>query len=319
VSEHSRFRSERGQANPEWIGLILLVGLLLAGVLAGLGALPLGVSLARTVGAKLICAVELSDSCQRDPELTAAYGADLAETVRTHAPMIFYEHGMRALPVDFRTCRSASCGDAAGEGRVWRTDRGGPTTAFVHVIDCRAGEPAAFAGANRPADCSGPRVGNLYIQYWLYYAESATLRSVPVVGAKGYHLDDWESYQVRVGPGGDSDARASSHNGYNYQRGAQDWGSDAGIGIVRSATEAVGLRNANGWGPDIGFLFVSGGSHAGSVEAFLPNYSRLTPPRHLALVPLEPVAAGEQRAPRFAIPPPWRKQVWRDPVAEGTG
>jgi hypothetical protein len=319
VSEHSRFRSERGQANPEWIGLILLVGLLLAGVLAGLGALPLGVSLARTVGAKLICAVELSDSCQRDPELTAAYGADLAETVRTHAPMIFYEHGMRALPVDFRTCRSASCGDAAGEGRVWRTDRGGPTTAFVHVIDCRAGEPAAFAGANRPADCSGPRVGNLYIQYWLYYAESATLRSVPVVGAKGYHLDDWESYQVRVGPGGDSDARASSHNGYNYQRGAQDWGSDAGIGIVRSATEAVGLRNANGWGPDIGFLFVSGGSHAGSVEAFLPNYSRLTPPRHLALVPLEPVAAGEQRAPRFAIPPPWRKQVWRDPEAEGTG
>jgi hypothetical protein len=319
VSEHSRFRGERGQASPEWVGLILLVALLLGSALAGVGALPLGVSLARTVGGKLICAIDLSDACQRDPELTASYGADLAEAVRDHAPMIFYEHGMRALPVDFRSCRSAPCGDAAGEGRVWRTDRGGPATAFVHVIDCRAGEPAAFAGANRPADCSGSRAGNLYIQYWLYYAESATLRGVPVVGAKGYHLDDWESYQVRVGPGGDSDARASSHNGYNYQQGAQDWGSDAGLGIVRSATEAVGLRNHNGWGPDIGFLFVSGGSHAGSVEAFLPNYSRLTPPRHLALVPLEPVAAGEQRAPHFAIPPPWLKQVWRDPEAEGTG
>ncbi len=296
----------------------MLVALLVAGALAGLGPLPLGVSLARSVGAKLICAIELSDSCHRDPELTAAYGADLAQAVREHAPMIFYEHGMRALPVDFRTCRFASCGDAAGEGRVWHTDRGGPATAFVHVIDCRAGEPAAFAGANRPADCSGSRAGNLYIQYWLYYAESATLRGVPVVGAKGYHLDDWESYQVRVGPDGDRDARASSHNGYNYRQGAQDWGSDAGIGIVRAATEAVGLRNHNGWGPDIGFLFVSGGSHAGSVEAFLPNYSRLTPPRHLALVPLEPVAAGEQRAPNFAISPPWRKRVWSDPEDEGT-
>ncbi|MDQ2939636.1 MAG: hypothetical protein M3R23_03800, partial [Actinomycetota bacterium] len=216
MSEHSRFRSERGQASPEWVGLIMLVALLVAGALAGLGPLPLGVSLARSVGAKLICAIELSDSCHRDPELTAAYGADLAQAVREHAPMIFYEHGMRALPVDFLACRSASCGDAAGEGRVWHTDRGGPATAFVHVIDCRAGKPAAFAGANRPADCSGSRAGNLYIQYWLYYAESATLRGVPVVGAKGYHLDDWESYQVRVGPDGDRDARASSHNGYNY-------------------------------------------------------------------------------------------------------
>ena len=319
MSEHSRFRGERGQASSEWVGLILLVALLLVGALAGLGPLPLGVSLARTVGAKLICAIELSDSCQRDPELTAAYGTDLAKTLREHAPMIFYEHGMRALPVDFRACRSASCGDAAGEGKLWRTDRGGPATAFVHVIDCRAGEAAAFAGANRPADCSGGREGNLYIQYWLYYAESATLRGVPVVGAKGYHLDDWESYQVRVGPHGDSDARASSHNGYNYVQGAEDWGSDAGIGIVRSATEAVGLRNHNGWGPEIGFLFVSGGSHAGSVEAFVPNYSRLTPPRHLALVPLEPVVAREQRAPHFAIAPPWLKEVWRDPEAEGTG
>jgi hypothetical protein len=319
VSEHSRFRGERGQASPEWVGLILLVALLLAGALAGLGALQIGVSLARAVGARLICAIDLSDSCQRDPELAAAYGADLAQAVRDHAPMIFYEHGMRALPIDFRSCRSATCGDAGGEGSVWRTDDGGPATAFVHVIDCRAGEQAAFAGANRPADCSGSRAGNVYIQYWLYYAESATLRGIPVVGAKGYHLDDWESYQVRVGPDGDSDARASSHNGYNYAQGAQDWGSDAGIGIVRNATELVGLRNHNGWGPEIGFLFVSGGSHAGSVQAFLPNYSRLTPPRHLGLVPLEPVAAGEQGAPFFAISPPWRKQVWRDPEAQGTG
>ena len=319
MRDRSPIRCPRGQASPEWVGLILLVALLLGGALAGLGALPLGVSLARAIGGKLVCAIDLSDSCQRDPDLAAAYGPDVAEAVRDHAPMLFSEHGMRALPVDFRTCREASCGDAAGEGRVWRTDRGQPATAFVHVIDCRAGELAAFAGTNLPADCSGSRAGNLYIQYWLYYADSATLRGIPVVGAKGYHADDWESYQVRIGRGGDSDARASSHNGYNYAQGAQDWGSDAGIGVVRDATEWAGLRNQNGWGPEIHFVFVSGGSHAGSVQAFPGNYSRLTPARHLALVPLEPVAAGEQPAPHFAIPPPWRKQVWRDPEAEGTG
>jgi hypothetical protein len=79
------------------------------------------------------------------------------------------------------------------------------------------------------------------------------------------------------------------------------------------------LRNANGWGKENGALFVSGGSHAGSIQAFLPDYSRLTPSRDLALVPLEPFAAGGQRAPHFAIPPPWRKQVWQDAEAEGTG
>jgi hypothetical protein len=128
---------------------------------------------------------------------------------------------------------------------------------------------------------------------------------------------DWESYQVRIGPAGDADARASSHHGYNYEQGSDNWGSDAGVGIVRGATETVGLRNRNGWGPETGAVLISGGSHAGNVKAF-PNTRRLTPPGRLALIPLEPVAAGEQRAPHFAISPPWLKQVWHDPEAEGT-
>jgi hypothetical protein len=314
VSATAALNDERGQATPEWVGLVLLVSLLLVGALSGIGPLPLGVSLARSIGTKLICAIELYDSCDRDSELAATYGTDLARELREHAPTIFYERGMHALPVDFRGCRLAACADAPDDGRRWRSDLHRPATAFVHVIDCRPGPPANFAG-----DCSGGRAGNLYLQYWFYYPESATLRGVPVVGSEGYHLDDWESYQVRVDQGGGSDARASSHDGYNYSQGVENWGSDAGIGFVRELTEWTGMRNRNGWGKEMKSLFVSGGSHAGNVTAFWPDYPRFTPPRHLALVPLEPFASGDWSAPHFAILPPWRKQVWGDPEAEGTG
>jgi len=285
-----------------------LVALLLAGTLAALGPLPLGVSFARTLGAKLICAVRLSDSCRRD-ELVEAYGADLASAIRNHAPEVFYERGMRALPVDFRSCRSASCADGAAEGMVSRSARGEPATTFVHVVDCRSGRSVA-------ANCSGARAGNLYIQYWFFYPDSATLRGVPVAGRKGYHADDWESYGVRVGPDGEVNVRASSHRGYNYSQGAANWGSEAGIAPLTTGAEALGARRRNGWGPETGALFVSGGSHAGNAEAMVLGYSRLTPARRLTLIPLESIAAGEVSV--FAITPPWLKQVWRDPEAEGT-
>jgi hypothetical protein len=317
VSATAALNDERGQATPEWVGLVLLVSLLLVGALSGIGPLPLGVSLARSIGTKLICAIELYDSCDRDSALASAYGIDLARELREHAPTVFYERGMHALPVDFRSCREAACADAPDDGRRWRSDDDRQVTAFVHVIDCRRGAPPPPTGLAR--DCSGDRAGNLYLQYWFYYPESATLRDIPVVGSEGYHPDDWESYQVRIGGDGEDDARASSHNGYNYSQGVQDWGSDAGIGPLREVTEWAGLRNANGWGKEIGAVFVSGGSHAGNVKAFFPDYPRFTPSARLALVPLEPFASGKENAPHFAISPPWRKQVWRDGEAEGTG
>ena len=43
---------------------------------------------------------------------------------------------------------------------------------------------------------------------------------------------------------------------------------------------------------------------------------RFTPASRLHLVPLEPIAADDRTA--FAITPPWLKEVWRDPEAEGT-
>ena len=303
-------RGEGGQASPEWLALIFLLALLFSAALAFFGPLVAALSLARGVGEKIVCVAHLSLDCESETALEGAYGTELAEAVRRHVPSVLYENGMRALPVDYRSCRAASCADAPEEGNVSRSATGERATAFVHVVDCRSGT-ALLAG-----NCTGDRAGNVYVQYWFYYPDSATLRSLPIAGRKGYHDDDWESAQIRVGPDGEVDERASSHHGYNYSQGAQNWGAEADIGPLRAATEAVGLRKANGWGPETGLLFVSGGSHAGNAKASVLGYTRVTPARRLALIPLESIAT--QGAPTFAISPPWLKQVWRDPEAGGT-
>jgi hypothetical protein len=188
-----------------------------------------------------------------------------------------------------------------------------PVTAFVHVIDCREGE--AERSEESGADCSDSRAGRLYIQYWTYYADSATLRGVPIVGEAGFHPDDWEGVQIRIAPDGSVDERASSHEGYNYSRSVANWGSDAGLDPLKEAAEAVGARAANGWGPETHLLLVSGGSHAGNAIG-IPHVDRVTLGSRVHLIPLEPIA--ETSAATFAIEPPWRKRVWRDPEAEGT-
>jgi hypothetical protein len=303
---------ERGQATLEWVGVTLLISLLLVGMLT-LGMRVPGFDLARLVAARILCAASLADGCGDEPVLIAAYGSEVGKLVREHMPTLVFEQGSRAVPVDFRRCRATSCGDGADEGLVHRTDRRLPVTAFVHVVDCRA-EAAADSEAEG-VDCSGPRAGNLYISYWTYYADSATLRDLPVVGEKGYHEDDWESVQIRIRPDGTVQERASSHHGYNYEGGVLNWGSDAGFDAIRELTETAGLRTRNGWGPETGLLLVSGGSHAGAAAGDHP-LDRFTPGRRVHLIPLEPIAA--ESGATFAIGPPWQKHVWRDPEAEGT-
>lgn len=321
----------------EWIALLAVLTLLFTGMLAAGVRVP-GAALAWAVGQRILCAAAFADGCGDEPVLIAAYGTEVGQLVRRHMPTIAFERGSRAVPVDFRRCRRTSCSDGAEQGVVRRSDSGLPVTAFVHVVDCRAeaveqreaqgvrrrastagaaGRGQASAGAPLSApDCSGPRAGNLYIQYWTYYADSATLRGVPVIGAKGYHRDDWEAVQIRIGPDGGVDQRASSHHGYNHSRSAGNWASDAGIGLLRELVEAVGAREPGGWGPETGLLLVSGGSHAGNARG-LVSIDRVTPGRRVHLVPLESVAAaGEQY--RFAVTPPWRKRVWLDPEAPGT-
>ncbi len=297
---------ERGQGTVEWVGLVALVALLLV-ALVGIGVRVPGTELARAVASRILCAASMADGCGDEPALIAAYGSQVGKLVRQHMPAILFEQGSRAMPVDFRRCRDAACADGSARGLVSRTDVGLPVTAFVHVIDCR------HAGSG----CPGPRVGNLYLQFWLYYADSATLRGVPIAGDAGYHHDDWESVQIRIGPEGNVDERASSHHGYNYVQSLANAGSDAGIGPLKDVAEAVGARPDNGWGPETHLLVVSGGSHAGNTNGFL-RIDRVTPGRRVHLVPLEPIAADEGAAYGFAISPPWRKRVWRDPEADGT-
>lgn len=294
---------QRGQATSEWIGLIFILALLMAGVVA-VGARVSGIELARAVASRLLCAAALADRCGDEPALIAVYGSEVGRLVGEHMPSMAFERGSRAMPVDFRRCRDTTCGDGSPRGLVQRTDVGLPVTAFIHVIDCRVG-------------CSGSRAGNLYIQYWMYYADSATLRGVPVAGDAGYHRDDWESIQIRIGPDGRVDQRASSHHGYNHDRTIANLGSDAGIAPVSDAAEAIGARPSNGWGPASGLLLVSGGSHAGNSGGF-QHVDRLVPGTRVHLVPLESIAAGERDDYRFAVNPPWRKRVWSDPEAAGT-
>jgi hypothetical protein len=303
---------ERGQATPEWVALVLLLGLAFAAVL-GAGLPVPGADLARSIASRVACAAGLGDGCDGERgALALAYGLDAAGLVIEHAPTLDYEEGMRAVPVDFRSCRDDACADGAESGPVSESLDGEPVTAFAHVVDCRDPQAAAREGY----DCTGDRAGRLYLQYWLYYPGSATARAL--LGDAGAHPDDWESFQLRISPDGETEARASSHHGYNGAAG--DWFSDSGL-----------IEKA-GWTASNGRYLISGGSHAGRVgrasppasrgrfsppSAGSPRPHRWTEPGEIRILPVEPIAA-DGGGWRFAVSPPWAKRVYRDPEYRGT-
>ncbi|MEA2399282.1 MAG: hypothetical protein QOK25_2838 [Thermoleophilaceae bacterium] len=316
-------RCERGQAAVEWVGLVLLVALALAGFAA---VVPVagGHTLGQLLVRRVVCAV--SGDC-RDPgagadaQLVAAYGVDGAGLVRRYAPNIAYEPGTYTLPVDWRQCRSHRCSDAPDRGGldVHRSARGGyPATAFTHLV--RSG-------------------GRTFLQYWFYYPDSTTTWGAAAAawaivdaprrsgnGYSGFHLDDWEGYQVRVDPGGRAFARATAHHGYQYCMGPAP-------------------RCHDRWGPWTGWTRVSRGSHAGHIpltlhRTVLPDghgphgwRGRLLPTRQgvdvhertttapdLRLVPLEPIDPRSYHPlQRDGPTPPWAKDVYRDPASNSTG
>jgi hypothetical protein len=290
--------NDRGQASPEWIGVVLLVALAFTAAIAAGLPVP-GDGLARAVAARLACAAGLGDVCAGGGgALTAAYGPELAALVTERAPALDYEDGMRAVPVDFRDCRADACAEGAESGAVRESLAGEPVTAFVHVIDCRDAEAAARDGY----DCAGERAGRIYLQYWLYYPGSQTSRQL--YGEDGFHPDDFESFQVRIGRDGAVEARASSHHGYNGDSG--DPVNDTGWFGAKA-----------GWTKSSGLYFISGGSHAGQVGP-RPRGARWTEPGAIRLVPIEPLVAGAGKW-RFEVSPPWSKAVYRDPEARDTG
>ena len=296
--------TQAGQATPEYVGLILLVATMIGLGLATADAAVPGGGLIRAVAAKLLCAVDAAGDCEDVAGLAAfsplerAYGGDVSAMLVSQAPDIYFEDDdFVSLPVDYRECRERSCADSINPGHVRLTQTGLRPTAYVHVVDCRE-----TADADDDLDCDGARSGNVYLQYWLYYPDSET-HGLGRLG--GYHLDDWESFQVRVDATGAAVARASSHHGYNGRTG----------GLASIASDA-GWKGRAGWDTILNSLHVAAGSHAGMT---LPSGgdSREIPRSELRLVPLEPIAtAGD--APAFAISPPWEKGVWRDPESTGT-
>jgi hypothetical protein len=299
-----RVSDTNGQATPEYAGVVLLVATLFGALVLATPLAAESVRLGRSVVDALICAVRGPAACpaEADP-LTSAYGSELAELVRIHTPEIRFEDAdYVSLPVDPRDCRNRSCADTSARGLLSESFEGQPPTAFVRTIDCRdPGRP------NPPeASCDGERAGNVYLQYWLYYPDSAT-RSL---GRMGYHPDDWESFQVRIGADGPVATRASSHHSYNSDPETLNLSDVGEVG-------PVDLRES-GWGPSSGYLWVSDGSHAGRTvgggDAF-----RSIPASAIRLIPIETTLDRLDRLVfEDGISPPWLKEVFDDPESKAT-
>lgn len=281
-------KSERGQASVEWMALLALVAIVLAGLIAAGVRVP-GTALAESIADRLVCAVRLGTGCGGPGELTVAYGSEVGTLVTDYAPLVAYERGMTSPPTDFREASDAAHDD--------------PVTAFTRVVDCRD-------EAEREGECSGDAEGNLYLQYWFYYPDSYTAPW----GDAARHDHDWESYQVRIGADGGVSARASAHRGYDYDGSSLGgWANQVGeVPLV-----GLDLPKSSGWGPELGTLWVSDDSHAGRVVP--DHYDRSTSRRKIWLIPLEDIAIGEGATFDFGeVSPPWRKSVWTDPESKDT-
>jgi hypothetical protein len=295
-------RCQRGQATVEWAGLLLVVALALAALVAVVPSVdgrPLGASLIRAI----VCALR-ADCARGQARLVGAYGEPDARLVRRHAPGIVYEPGALSLPVDYRRCRSHRCSDAPDDRDldVNRAKRGGaPATAFTHVV--RKG-------------------GQTYVQYWLYYPDSAStfmgsrglLRKLGLHDP-GFHADDWEGYQVRIDAQGREWVRATAHGHYQW---------------CKHPIPSCRKR----WGRATGWTRVSRGSHAGHIplrtrvrlhglgtpglryEPLRPGAGlreRTTSAPGLRLVPLETLDRDTYRPLPGGVKPPWTKRVYVDP------
>jgi hypothetical protein len=296
--------SERGQASVEWVGLLLLVSLALAGALAFVPAVdgrPLGAALARA----LVCAVK-QDCHSEGVALVKAYGDHDASLVRAQAPNIVYEPGTLALPVDYRRCRSHRCSDAPDDRGldVNRSKQGAQATAFTHVVH---------------------RGGKTYIQYWLYYPDSPStwMGSHAVLKKLGikdpaFHPDDWEGYQVRIDRDGRKWVRATAHGHYQWCK----WT----------------IKSCQRWGKATGWTRVSRGSHAGHIplqtvpklkkwgvaiqyRPLRPGaglHERSTTAPGIKLVPLETLDHKTYKPLKGGIKPPWTKDVYGDPTRDSS-
>jgi hypothetical protein len=315
--------SERGQATIEWMAVVLLVALAFASFLAL--ALPHadGRSYGGALARAILCAARGGCDDGRDA-LVSAYGSGDAALVREYAPSVVYEPGEKEIPIDFRQCRTTSCGNAPDDRSldVSQTDAGVPASAFTHVIH---------------------QFGQTFIQYWFYYPDSNTtwassdkaykVATTPLNLAHklwgkvpkaprypGFHRDDWEGYQVDLGSDGQVRVRATAHHGYQYCKQRQcagEWGPWTGWTRVSRGSHAghIPLKtHLRGVDLGSGFPFVRGSYDiAGPSYPGVDTHERTTVAADLRLIPLESV--DRRAAPQFdGITPPWEKPVYYYPL-----
>jgi hypothetical protein len=309
-------RSERGQAAVEWTGVVTIVALVLGAAIAAVPAVD-GRSVGSWLARSILCAVrggcEAADS---DAALRTAYGEHDAALLRRYAPNIVYEPGTYTLPVDFRRCRSHRCSDAPDDRSLEvarSTHTGTPASVFTHVVR---------------------RDGETFLQYWLYYPDSTTgfkgskriwdnsplglVRDYP-----GFHPDDWESYFVRIGRDGSAQVRASSHHWYQGCKERQcrnRWIGWTGWTRVSRGSHAGHIPYETQWQ-------VSRSRRHGPADREVTGYRPLLPGRDLderttsaaalELIPIETLPA-HALATEFDVTPPWRKEVYSDPLSDST-
>jgi hypothetical protein len=102
--------------------------------------------------------------------------------------------------------------------------------------------------------------------------------------------------QVRIGRDGRVRTRASSHHGYQWCKQR---------------------RCKNDWGPWTGWSRVSRGSHAGHIPERLERERTTTSPG-LKLIPIESLDTSTYDPLDPGITPPWRKEVFSDPLSDST-
>jgi hypothetical protein len=311
---------ERGQASTEWVAVVLCVALVLGAAASGVGRVD-GRSYGGWLVHTIVCAVR--GGCDDGGDaLTAAYGARDAQLVRELAPNLVYEPGTHTLPVDFRECRSHRCADAPDDPDLdaHRSTRGGvPATAFTHVVH---------------------RDGETFVQYWLYYPDSTTTAANAagawaaadrVAGDRlpdypGFHPDDWESYQVRIDRAGVTHVRASSHHGYQWCKQAScknEWGPRTGWTRVSRGSHAghIPTRTVRRRGPGPRHGPHGARPGAGRVRPAIPGvdlHERTTTSAGLRLIPIESIDTGRYASLDHGIVPPWRKDVYDDPLSDST-
>jgi hypothetical protein len=201
---------------------VLLVALAL-GALVAFGPHVDGRSYGGFLARAIVCAVRGGCDDGRD-QLIWAYGRRDAALVRQYAPNVVYEPGEKEIPIDYRRCRTTTCGDASTDRSldVSQTSTGVPATAFTHVVH---------------------EGGSTFIQYWFYYPDSNTtwaasdkayaVATSPLNLAHklwgnvpnaprypGFHNDDWEGSSSTL-----ARTRLWTSGGYSFRATTFDLGS----------------------------------------------------------------------------------------------